>query len=333
MLKSNYFLLLILFSGTVFLGCKKNVSDDKDKTLNDTSSVANNDTAVIINLDSPIANEEILLRFQPEIGKTYKVESAGNYTINEAQDSAKMTLKSNKYAKVTLRILNRENNDYKMEFLLTDAGETIKSDTSTIVYKYGQPFSDPNADMGRKVEDCLVNSPLTITMNTSGEGIDVQGYDAIIKKVKAIIGQDIPDQYVAAQIGTPTDNLENYFITYPDTAVKIGESWDFTAGSQLQGVPIKLKNTYTLADRRDGVAYINFNTVIEIDKSQIPAELLSQMANIKFSAYIKGTGEVEEKTGWPIIMKITQGMSLTDAYEGHVTTSKQVSNTTVKWVR
>ena len=333
MLKNKYLLLVVLIAGTIFFGCKKNVSDDKDKTLNDRTNVVQNDTAVTINLDNPVANEEILLRFQPEIGKTYNIENTSSYTINEAQDSLKMTLKSNKYAKVSLRILSRENNSYKMEFLLTDAGETIKTDTSTIVYKYGKALTDPQADMGRKVEDCLVNSPLTIIMNTAGEGTDVQGYDAIIKKVRAVIGQDIPDQYIAAQIGTPTDNLENYFITYPDTTIKIGETWNYTAGSQLQGVPIMLKNSYTLADRRDGIAYINFNTVIEIDKSQIPAELLSQMANIKFTAYIKGTGEVEEKTGWPILMKIAQGISLTDSYDGHVTTSKQVSNSTIKWAR
>lgn len=333
MFKIKNLLPLLLIATAIFTGCKKNVADDKDKTINDNTAVEDRDETISINLDSPVADEEILMRFQPEIGKTYKIESITNYTVDEAQDTAKIKIKSSKFAKVSLKILSRENNSYKMEFLLTDAGETIKSDTSTIVYKYGQMLSDPQADIGRKVEDCKVNTPLTIVMNTSGEGTDVQGYEAILAKVKNVIGKDIPDEYIAAQLGTPTDNLENYFITYPDSTIKIGESWNYTANSQLQGVPILLKNTYTLADRKDGVAYINFNTAIEIDKSLIPAELQGQMANIKFSAYIKGTGEVEEKTGWPILMKITQGMSLTDSYEGHVTTSKQVSNATIKWAR
>jgi regulatory protein YycI of two-component signal transduction system YycFG len=61
-------LLLLFVTGLVFTACKKNVSDDKDKTLNDTTATTSNDTSVSINLNSPVADEKILLRFQPVVG-------------------------------------------------------------------------------------------------------------------------------------------------------------------------------------------------------------------------------------------------------------------------
>ncbi|MBL0278926.1 MAG: hypothetical protein KAX72_11045 [Chitinophagales bacterium] len=326
-------LLLLFVTGLVFTACKKNVSDDKDKTLNDTTATTSNDTSVSINLNSPVADEKILLRFQPVVGTTYIVESNVNSTMSEAQDTFKISYKSNKFGKVSLRILSKENTDYKMEFILKDVRETIKADTSTIEYKYGKALADPQADINRKIEDCLVNSPLTIMMSGAGEATDIRGYEGIIAKVKAIVGQNIDDNMIAAQLGTPTETLENYFINYPDSAVKIGESWDLTVASQMQGVPIVLINTYTLADRKNGVAFINFRTDIEIDKSQIPAEVAAQMSNIKFDAYIKGTGEVDEKTGWPKVIKVTQSVELSDSFEGHVTSSKQYSTSVIKWVQ
>ena len=131
-------LLLLFVTGLVFTACKKNVSDDKDKTLNDTTATTSNDTSVSINLNSPVADEKILLRFQPVVGTTYIVESNVNSTMSEAQDTFKISYKSNKFGKVSLRILSKENTDYKMEFILKDVRETIKADTSTIEYKYGK---------------------------------------------------------------------------------------------------------------------------------------------------------------------------------------------------
>lgn len=335
MLNNNKYLLLVLFTtATVFFGCKKNVSNDKDKTNKDSIGVVKNDTAISINLDNPIADEKIILRFQPEIGSKYVVESNVSMSLDESQDTFKISYKSKKYGKVNLKILAKDKENYKIEFVLVDTRENIKTDTTTIDYQYNKPLADPSADINRKIEDCLVNSPLTILMTPSGEALDILGYEAIIAKVKAVVGQqNIPDQMIAAQLGTPTEHLENYFLNYPDTAIKIGDKWTIVTASQMQGVPITLTNHYTLADRKDGIAYINFQVDIAIDKSAIPADVAAKMTNIKFSAYIKGTGEVEEKSGWPKLIKVTQGVNLSDEFEGHVTTSKQFSSSVIKWIQ
>ena len=223
-----------------------------------------------------------------------------------------------------------ENDQYKISFTLTDARKSIKDDSSSIEYTYGKALTDPAADVDRQIEDCMVNTPLTLFITSTGEGTDIQGYENIIQKVKAIVGADVPDEYIANSIGTPTDNLENYFVFYPDTAVKIGDTWNISTNSNLQGLPIILTNTYTLADRKDGIAFINFNTVVKIDKTQLPADVVAQMANMQFTAFVKGTGQIDEKTGFPIVMRISQSMDMKDSFEGHTTVSKQSSSSVIR---
>ena len=316
----------------IFACNKKTVSDEEEKTKTDSIALAENDTALTVNYDSKIADEKIILKFKPEIGKTYFVENNSNYTSFQSMDTMKMNATSIKYGKVKLQVMSVENEIYKIGFTLIDARKSIKDDSSSIEYTYGKALSDPAADVDRQIEDCMVNTPLTLYLNSNGEGTDIQGYENIINKIKAIVGADVPDEYIANSVGTPTDNLENYFVYYPDTAVKIGDTWNISTNSALQGLPIVLTNTYTLADRKDGVAYINFNTVVTIDKKQLPAEVIAQMANLKFTAYVKGTGQIDEKTGWPTVMRVSQGMEMKDTFEGRATTSKQTSSSVIRRV-
>ncbi len=323
---------VIIFSFAVALiSCKDStLSDDKQKDGSDTTSIIENDTAVSINYNNKSADEKIIFKFQPEIGKTYYVENNSNYTSYQSMDTLKMTATSKKYGKVKLDILAKDKNAYNITFTLIDARKSIKDDSSVVNYSYGKALPDPTDDVDRQIEDCMVNSPLTLTLSEQGEGTDIQGYENIIKKIKAIVGSDVPDDYIANSIGTPTDNLENYFVFFPDTAVKIGDTWSVSTASALQGLPILLTNTYTLADRKDGIASINFVTKVSIDKSQLPADVISQMANMVFSAYVKGTGTIDEKTGWPIEMRISQSMEMKDSYDGHNTSTKQTSSSVIK---
>lgn len=316
------------------IACNKKApaADQNNVNSNDSLTLSEGDTSILINYSSPDADEKILIKFQPEIGKTYYVTNNSTYTSFQSRDTMKSTAVSKKYSKMKLSVLGIEKDQYKIEFTIVDARKSIKGDSISIDYTYGKALADPAADIDRKIEDCMVNTPLTIFMNSSGVGTDILGYEKIIEKVRAIIKaeapadfKEIPDQYIASQIGAPTDNLENFFIAYPDTAVKIGDTWHITNNTVLQGVPIILTNNYTLADRKDGILYINFNTDIIIDKKQIPENILSQMGNMKFTAYVKGTGEIEEKTGWPLIMKISQGMELSDSFDGHTESSKQTN--------
>lgn len=322
---------VILFS--IFTACKQDAADAKDTQSADTTGGVSADTAVAVNLNSPVAHEEVLLRLKPAVGAVFVVENASSFSSDETMDTLRIKASSSKWIKAKLVVKESTDKLVKLEFTVTDARKTVKDDSGTLNYSYGKPMSNPEDETNRKIEDCLVNAPLTLLMSPKGESTDVEGYEKIVKKVKDIVGAQVPDQMIAANIGSPTDNLEYYFVNYPDSAVKIGETWSFDAPSVLQGVPITLSTTYTLADRNDGISYINFNTVVSVDKSQLPPEMASEVDKIKFKAGLSGTGQIDEETGWPIIMKVHQFMQVSDTYQGMSTSSKQEGNTTIRWIK
>ncbi len=324
--------VLVMITVLFIAACKQSSPDDKD-TQSDAGAATASDTAVAVNLNSPIADDTIVLRLMPAAGTVYIVENNSTFNSDESMDTLRYKASSTKWVKSKLTIKEVKDNAVKLEYTLTDVRKTVKDDSGTLQYQYGKPMTDPVDERNRLVEDCMVNSPLILLMNNRGESTDVQGYEAIVKKVKTVVGSEVPDNVIMANMGSPTDNLEYYFINYPEKAVKIGDTWSFDAPSMLQGVPILLSTTYTLADRKDGVAYINFNTVVTVDKSQLPAEMAAEVDKINFHAGIKGTGEIEEKTGWPIVMKISQSMNVSDNFQGVATSSKQSGSTTIRWVK
>lgn len=333
--KIQVYLFAILY--VAFTACKNGNGDAGEKETTDSLGIAKSDTATVINLESPVAEEKILLRFQPAASTTYYFNNNSSYTAIRKMDTLEMKALSTKYAKIKMQVLSAEKGNIKIDFSLLDARKTIKDDSSTIDYQYGKSMTDPGQDIDRQLEDCLVNSPVTIFMNEKGEAVDMQGYEGIIAKMKVILekatGRSVPDEYIAQQMSLPTENIDNLFIVFPDTAVRIGESWEYVANSALQGMPITITSKYTLADRKDGIAYINLSSVVSIDKSQLTKEILDQMVNLKVTSYMNGTIQIEEKTGWPQKMKLSQLVEIKDSYQGQATYSKETGSTTISLIQ
>ena len=162
--------ILFFLLSAFLIACKdKSASKNAESDLKDSLALAQNDTAIVVNYNSEIANDKIILKFQPEIGKTYYIENNSNYTSFQSMDTMKMKATSVKFGKVKLQVLGLENDQYKITFTLTDARKSIKDDSSSIEYTYGKALTDPIADVDRQIEDCMVNTPLTLFITTKGE--------------------------------------------------------------------------------------------------------------------------------------------------------------------
>lgn len=337
MLSNKNILIVISFAlVTAFNACKQDNSKDTDKESSDLTTATTSetlDTAFEVNLNNPLADEAITLRLNPPKGTVYWIETTASFTSDERMDTLRMKGNSSKWVKSKLVVKDNNEKQVIFEYMLTDERKNVKNDSMQLTYQYGKPNSNPDQEIDRKIEDCLINSPLTLKLDKFGTGSDVQGYEAILKKVKAIVGENMPDQLIASNLGSPTENVEYFFITYPEKALKIGDTWTQETPSIMQGVPITLYTTYTLADRKDGVAYINFTTAISVDKSKLPSDFAAEVDKIKFDAWIKGAGQINESTGFPIVMQVTQAMEVNDDYQGVKTHSKQSGTTTIRLIQ
>jgi len=337
MLSRRIIYLSFIAIATLFFlaACKDDKADDPadPKELSSDTTKLFNDTAIAVNLDNPVADEELNLRLRPAKGATFKIEIKSNFLSDESMDTIHMKANASKYALGKAVVKESSASEVRLEFTLTDARKTLKSDSGTLEYQFGKPVKDAAYENNRKVEDCLVGTPVTLVFTPLGENTDVLGYEVILKKIKDIVGAQVPDQMIAANVGSPADNLEYYIINYPEKPVRIGDTWENVSPSVLQGVPITLKTVYTLADRKEGVAFVNFTTHVSVDKSQLPPEMAAEVDKISFKAGINGTGQIEEVSGWPIQMQVKQYMQVSDTYQGVSTASKQNGTTTIRWIR
>ncbi len=310
--KSKLLFSIIILA--ILSACKnKDADNDITKTF-DTTSINTPDTVASINLSNPVALDEVVITFQPEIGKVYHIVNDATFTSTQSAQGKSYTFKTTSNSKLSMTVKNADEESYKVELVQTAAKITMEDSTMKTEYISGKAADNEYDDMIRKVYDCLLNSPMMLTIKKNAEITDVTGMDAIIKKIKGIVGDSIPDEML--QVGDPSENVENLFIILPDSIVKIGDSWDKTIYTVVQGTPMILKNNYTLTDRKNGTAFINMNATVALDKSQIPKEIAEQMNSIKFDGYLKGTAEVDEKSGWTTSAKIEQQVTIEETFQG-----------------
>lgn len=295
------------------------------------------DSAAILPLNH--TGDKVLIQFRPVLGKVYTVENDANFASTQivtglpASDGGSDTSSSitSAYAKLRMTAKGRdEGGNYKIELVETDAKMSVNNNGEKMDYVAGQPVDDPQADMMRKVYDCLLNSPMSLTMNGHAEILDVNGLDAITRKIKKIVGDSIPDEYL--QVGDPSENIENLFIIFPDTAIRIGDSWQKTIYTDVQGTPIILKNVYTLTDRKDGVAYVRLTAEVYLNKEKFPKEMLDQLQNLKFSGFLKGNAEVDENSGWTKKATVEQTVITEQSANGQTARSTMHGNVQIRLV-
>ncbi|NJK83612.1 MAG: hypothetical protein HC912_07120 [Saprospiraceae bacterium] len=86
---------------------------------------------------------------------------------------------------------------------------------------------------------------------------------------------------------------------FPDKPVKVGDSWVKSTTSEM-GMKLDLQTTYTLKERKNGNASIEFVSNVATSPSEAPLEMMGMTMSYDMKGTLKGTILVNEKTGWAI---------------------------------
>ena len=281
-------------------GCKKKAQVDEQPAAADSSAVQDVDTSghfSVVPLESQ--SDSIVLLFNPQLNKTYKIYNGSDFVISESDSTVTMSATSKMEGNFKLTIKSKDDaGNSIIELVETNAKETAESGGEKSEYISGQAATNPDDEFMRRIMDCMINSPVSLTMNKYSEIISSSGVEEIQKKMQQVLGDSIPVE--AVQIGDPSETIQNSFIIYPEKKVMIGDTWSKEVHTNMQGAPLLIKNKYTVKDRKDGIVYITISASVVLDKNEIPKEVLSQPDMPTISGSIKGEIQVEESTGWPI---------------------------------
>lgn len=178
-----------------------------------------------------------------------------------------------------------------------------------IEYDSTKPAADsdnPQVKMMTGVWKAMLGMEMVMKFTPKGDIASIEGIEEMLDKMVEKMGTDDP---AAAQ--AMKEMMKNFmgeeaikemnnsmFAGLPDGLVGIGDVWHDTI-SLGAGFPIDLDVTYVLKDRKDGVAFIDMVSKIDMgDEDSALIEMQGMKMNMQVSGTQSGTFEVDEATGW-----------------------------------
>ncbi|MFN0275973.1 MAG: hypothetical protein ACKVPJ_09525, partial [Chitinophagales bacterium] len=232
----------LLFCITVTLGsCKRNASQSSEDIISDSTTI-NIDSGSIISADTfhiPVSDTaDFAFRFNPIVGKTYSVYNSSISSITSTMPSGeKQTLKTEDVINLSMFIKEKKaDGNFVVELVQKSARQMMEMGNEKQEYISGKPMADPQADIDRKLLDCMINVPIILLMNTNAEITETKGLDAIKSKMSKVLGDSIPADQIP--VPDPSEAVENLFLTFPEGTVNKGSTWEKTLPSSVQGLPI-----------------------------------------------------------------------------------------------
>ena len=196
---------------------------------------------------------------------------------------------------------------------LTMAIQSMRMEQATpmmsMVFDSEKPEDNNPADMVAGMKN-MIGKKFDIKLSKTGEVLDVTAEEGMFKGMfDGVPNGEMMEQQMEAQFGAETvaGSLRQLTGFYPSTPVKVGDTWTKTSDAQSV-MPVKAETTYTLKERKNGIAVIDFTRKLTSDPNAEPMEMMGMEMKYDMNGTESGTYNVDEKTGWATQVETKQDM-------------------------
>lgn len=255
------------------------------------------------------------LRLRLKKGETYNLRMTADQKISQTIQGQKQDIAQTIGMGYTFSVVDVE----------ADGTASVKVTYQSVVYKQDSPlgkFEYDSTKPGTTVPDAakgfsaLVGQGFSMKISPTGTVKDVQGVDAMLTQMiakldlpagptKDALAKSLRDQFGDQAL---KDSMASTMNIYPDKAVGVGESWSRKIVIST-GFPLTTDNTWTLKERKNGVATIEASSKISSNPDAPPIVIDPMKLRYDLSGEQKGTLELQESTGWTIRATMTQKLS------------------------
>lgn len=246
---------------------------------------------------------ELNLKNNEKFNSNFTVETVMKQTVMgiDQNISMKMEMAFNQFVEDTKDESYKISTEYRRMFLNIDyAFDKVEMDTD----RHGP--SDTLSIMMKK----LMNKPFTLCVNKTGKILELSGFERYISEIserkdtglnytlteelKNIMGEDLIRQ-----------NFTYFFGRYPNTPVKINESWIISYPVEQSGMKVFFNGTGTLVEVTPRTYLIRISGNIETFniENEIKDQTFS-LSGIQVSEIL-----IDRKNGWPLKSTLNQEMS------------------------
>ena len=247
------------------------------------------------------------LRIDPQPGSKYQYQISSGSTLNMEVDSK--PVENIKKADVTINY--GIDKDSLGDFVLN-----ITYDKIHVYTKSNDQVVDINAENANSVDPmerllaAMKAGQITAVVNKIGEVKTMNGFTEIASKILSEASTiSLPDKQKVQQQwknvveqGMVKKNIDQMFKMFPDSAVHIGDRWKMTSEDEA-GISFSIKNVYTLASIKDGIADIESQGDITSDKTStllMGVDVVAELTGQQQGSYL-----VDIRTGMLVDCKMS----------------------------
>ena len=261
------------------------------------------------------AADKIELRFRFEEGKSYKLTVTMKQEIVQWLNGEEQETAHTMSIGETLNVKDvDEAGTATVEVTFGPISVKMKGPMGTIEYNSDDPPDE--VALPAKAFAAMLGQGFTLKMTPTGRVTDIQGVDKMFEAIFEAI--DIPEgpmmdsvaEGLKQQFGDEAlkEMMEKMTAVFPDKPVAIGDSWSQKV-TLATGFPAIMENTWTLADRKDGVATINVESTFKPNPEGEPMKIGPMTMRFRLKGSQKGTFKLDEATGWFVEGELTQKMA------------------------
>jgi hypothetical protein len=213
-----------------------------------------------------------------------------------------------------------EDGTYTIEVTMGPVAMKMKSQMGSFEFDSENPPDEIPAPA--RVLAAFVDQVFTMKMTPQGKVVELSGMDKMLESMKDAF-DDVDEQtrgqmieQMKKQFGDDgfKEMMENFTAIYPHKPVGVGDSWEQEV-ILARVFPLIANVTYTLAERKDGVASLKVDGTFEPNPKGEPTKMGDMTMKVALKGTQEGTLQIDEATGWFVAGEMTQKM------EGEVTAS------------
>lgn len=187
--------------------------------------------------------------------------------------------------------------------------EAIKFSNATPMGSATYDSSDPNSEpnMQTQAYAALVGQQLQLEMTKRGEIQEVSGIESLInhmidaygipegpqkEEVRTLVNQQFNEESIKNQ-------LASVAITYPEEALKVGDSFDNT-GEITAGFAMTINSTYTVESISKDAVVLNVKSTLMTGDNSEPMSMQGMEMIYKLKGTQEGKVTIDPKTGWVV---------------------------------
>ncbi len=170
---------------------------------------------------------------------------------------------------------------------------------ASMVYDSENPEANNPAKMMERM-NTLIGKTFDIKLNSAGEVLLTKGEDDMFKGLfEGMPNGEAMETQIEAQFGANNVASGLQYLTgfYPKEAVKVGSTW-VKETTKKGTLPMLSTTTYTLKERKNGIAIIDFSSKLSNDPNAEATEMMGMAVTYDVGGTQTGTIKVDEKTGW-----------------------------------